>query len=322
MLSPSRLQAAGAASGSWRRAALAKSLRHACEIDVLSLKPGNVSVASPGHAMTADDFLASAAAILEPMTEPDLSVGDRILASIAATRSAVRCNTNLGIVLLCAPLSHAALRAKTGQPLADALDDCLAQLTIADAVSAYAAIRLARPAGLGRRAAHDVADTPTICLRQAMIEAQHEDSIARQYANGFADVFACQSLVGQLRRRWNDDRWTAAAVYLHLLAHHPDSHVARKFGLATALRVSHDALPFSQAALQSAESDELLPRLRNWDGELKSAGINPGTTADLTVAAMYLSGIRSILDMELTASEEISHPLAFQPWEQSRILAN
>ena len=78
------------------------------------MKPGNVSVASPGHGMSADDFRASAAAILEPMTQPEVSVGERILASISATRSVVGCNTNLGIVLLCAPLSHAALNAKTG----------------------------------------------------------------------------------------------------------------------------------------------------------------------------------------------------------------
>ena len=286
------------------------------------MKPGNVSVASPGHGMSADDFLASAAAILEPMTRPNVTVGERILTSISATRSVVACNTNLGIVLLCAPLSHAALNAKTGQPFREALDDCIAQLTVSDADNAYAAIRLAQPAGLGRRAAHDVADAPTITLREAMVEAQFEDSVARQYANGFAEIFSCQPTIGQLRRRWNDERWTAAAVYLDLLAHNPDSHIARKFGLETALRISHEALPLSQAALQCAEPDELVFPLRKWDEELKLAGINPGTTADLTVAAMYMSGIISMLDLELTAGEAISRPLAIQPWEQSRILAN
>lgn len=304
------------------RAELANRLRHACEIDVLSMKPGNVSIASPGHGMSADDFLASAAAILDPMTQLGLTVGERILASIAATRSVVECNTNLGIVLLCAPLSQAALGAASAQAFRQALDDCLARLTVDDAVNAYSAIRLAQPGGLGKRAAHDVAEPPAISLREAMIEARDEDFVARQYANGFAEVFACQPIIGQLRRRWNDDRWVATAVFLDLLARNPDSHVCRKFGLETALRVSHEALPLSQAALQSAEPDELVPQLRWWDEQLKSAGINPGTTADLTVAAIYASGIMSMYDLKLTASAASSRPLANQPWEQSRILAN
>jgi triphosphoribosyl-dephospho-CoA synthase len=304
------------------RAELANRLRHACEIDVLSMKPGNVSIASPGHGMSADDFLASAAAILDPMTRPGFTVGERILASIAATRSVVECNTNLGIVLLCAPLSHAALDTGTGQSFRQALEDCLARLTVDDAGNAYAAIRLTQPAGLGKRATHDVAEVPTISLREAMIEARDEDFIARQYANAFAEILGCLPIIGQLRRRWNDDRWVATAVFLDLLARNPDSHIVRKFGLGTALRVSHEALPLAQAALQSAEPDELVPHLRRWDEQLKSAGINPGTTADLTVAAIYASGIMSMYDLKLTASAAISRPLANQPWEQSRILAN
>jgi len=323
MLSPTRIDAGSQLpGGSLRHTHLAGRLRHACEIDVLAMKPGNVSVCSPGHGMTADDFLASAAAILDPMTRPEFSVGERILASVSATRSVVGCNTNLGIVLLCAPLSHAALNRKPSQPFREALEDCIAQLTLADAVNAYAAIRLAQPAGLGRRAAHDVAHAPTISLRDAMIEAKDEDSVARQYADGFAEIFGCQPIVSQLRRRWNDDRWTATAIYLDLLARNPDTHIARKFGLETALRISHEALPLSQAALQCAVPDELVPRLRKWDSELKEAGINPGTSADLTVAAIYVNGIVSMFELELTAGEAISHPLATQPWEQSRILAN
>lgn len=304
------------------RAELANRLRHACEIDVLSVKPGNVSIASPGHGMSADDFLASAAAIVDPMTRPDLTVGERILASIVATRSVVECNTNLGIVLLCAPLTQAALDTGAGQTFRQTLESCLARLTVDDAVNAYAAIRLAQPAGLGKRAMHDVAEVPTISLREAMIEAGDEDSIACQYATGFARIFGCLPIIGQLRRRWNDDRWVATAVFLDLLARNPDSHIVRKFGLETALRISHEALPLSQTALQSAEPDELVPHLRRWDEQLKSAGINPGTTADLTVAAIFASGIMSMFDLKLTASAASSRPLANQPWEQSRILAN
>lgn len=323
MLSSRRFNAESPISGDGKaRAGLADVLRHACELDVLSMKPGNVSVGSPGHGMFAGDFIVSASAIIEPMTRPDATIGERILASISATRSVVECNTNLGIVLLCAPLSHAALNVRAGQEFSAAMDECLANLTVTDAINAYAAIRLAQPAGLGRRESHDVSDTPTISLREAMAEAQDEDSIARQYANGFAEIFGTLPIVSQLRRRWNDDRWTATAIYLDLLARYPDSHITRKYGLETALRISHEAMPLSQAVLQSAQPEELTPRLCEWDAQLKAAGINPGTSADLTVAAMYADGIISMLGTELTVSEANSRPLANQPWEQSRILAN
>jgi triphosphoribosyl-dephospho-CoA synthase len=41
--------------------------------------------------------------------------------------------------------------------------------------------------------------------------------------------------------------------------------------------------------------DELLADLLVWDAELKRAGINPGTSADLTVATLFVNRLRSIL---------------------------
>jgi triphosphoribosyl-dephospho-CoA synthase len=83
----------------------------ACQLDVAVRKPGNVSFASPGHGMEAQHFLASAAAAAPPLFAPGRPVGERIEAAIRATRAAAGCNTNLGIVLLCAPLALAAERA-------------------------------------------------------------------------------------------------------------------------------------------------------------------------------------------------------------------
>lgn len=301
---------------------LGRLLRHACRLDVVAPKPGNVSLQGSAHGMTADDFLRSADAIVEPMTRPEASIGARIFDSIAATRTAVGCNTNLGIVLLCAPLTHAALNARPGQGLRAALAGCLDQLTVADAEATYAAIRLAQPAGLGRRAEHDVAEPATITLREAMAQVQDVDSIARQYANGFDELFVRQPIIAQLLRRWNDEPWAAVAVYLDMLAQIPDSHIARKSGLEAALRISHEALPLSQSVLQSADPREFEDALAEWDASLKSRGVNPGTTADLTVAAFYMHGILAMPEFELTASGAFAPPMANQPWEQSRILAN
>lgn len=305
-----------------RAALLAALLHQACALDVQAAKPGNVSLRSAGHGMSAQDFLASADAIIAPMTRAEASIGQRILASISATGETVQCNTNLGIVLLCAPLTHAALALPAGGDMRVALDAALDGLTLDDAERAYAAIRLAGPAGLGSRAEHDVAAQPRVDLRTAMAAAQEVDLIARQYANGFEEVFATQPTIATLRRRWNDEPRVAVAVYLELLARNPDSHIVRKHGMETALRVSHEALPFAQSMVQSADPREFEEQLDDWDVSLKLRGINPGTTADLTVASFYLNGILSIPELELTASGAFAPPMAIQPWEQSRILAN
>jgi triphosphoribosyl-dephospho-CoA synthase len=62
-------------------------------------------------------------------------------------------------------------------------------LSIDDARLAYRAIRLAEPGGLGTAAAQDVAAEPSVTLREAMRLASGRDLVARQYADGFAEVF-------------------------------------------------------------------------------------------------------------------------------------
>ena len=60
-------------------------------------------------------------------------------------------NTNLGIVLLLAPLARAAAISRARQGLRDALAAVLDATTVDDAREVYAAIRLADPGGLGTR---------------------------------------------------------------------------------------------------------------------------------------------------------------------------
>src|SRR5713101_6742331 len=77
---------------------LAQALKSACLAEIRAPKPGNVSIYSAGHGMTAQQFEASANAIAAPLTVPGTSVGERILRAVQATQQAVGCNTNLGIV--------------------------------------------------------------------------------------------------------------------------------------------------------------------------------------------------------------------------------
>ncbi len=271
-------------------AAIEAAFLWACELDVACAKPGNVSVASPGHRMTADLFVASARAACGPLTQRGAPVGARIEAAIARTREAAGCNTNLGIVLLCAPLA-AAFETQPASPdaLGAALQRVLAALSVDDASAAYRAIALANPAGLGEVPSQDVGAPPTIDLRAAMSLAADRDSIARQYALDFADVlgFGLARFHAMLAARSGLPSALPDAVlatWLAFLRRWPDSHIARKHGPRRAEWVTREAAVwFAQAEQGPLDTSALAA----WDHALKSDGINPGTSADLTVATLF-----------------------------------
>src|SRR5215468_5609908 len=86
---------------------VAEAFIAACRDELEALKPGNVHVFAPGHRMTTAQFIKSAAAAAGPLCEPSTRVGARIRGAVEATLRAVGTNTNLGIILLCAPLAAA-----------------------------------------------------------------------------------------------------------------------------------------------------------------------------------------------------------------------
>src|SRR5207248_1102145 len=108
-------------------------------------------------------------------------VGDTILDCIRATRRVTNVNTNLGIVLLLAPLASV----QPGLDLRGGVMRVLMRLDVADARAAYEAIRRAQPGGLGTVPEQDVIGDPTVTLREAMALAADRDLVARQYVNDF-----------------------------------------------------------------------------------------------------------------------------------------
>jgi triphosphoribosyl-dephospho-CoA synthase len=267
----------------------------ACRLELRALKPGNVHVASEGHGMTVAQFEASALASGAPLAAPSKPVGERIRDAVAATHAAVGCNTNLGIVLLAAPLMAAAERAGAGG-LRSTLAATLAGLTIADATAAYDAIRLARPAGLGRADAQDVSTAPTIDLRRAMALAADRDRIARQYADGYDDVFAIG--VRWLRgahRAGETAEWAATCAYMDFLATFADSHIVRKLGADIAETVRGEAAALATRLGEAPRDERMIADLVAFDANLKSRGLNPGSSADLTVASLLALACEDML---------------------------
>jgi triphosphoribosyl-dephospho-CoA synthase len=257
----------------------------ACILEVTARKPGNVHRGADLPDLRFVDFLLSAGAIVEPLDRAVVDgVGRSVYASIEATRRVVGTNTNLGIVLLLAPLAAAAEH----DDLAQGVEAVLAATTVEDACQVYRAIRQARPGGLGEVAEQDVASEPTAALRSVMALAADRDLVARQYTSGFREVL--HESLPELRSLLHAGRSLEIAIvgaYLGLLARHPDSLIARKHGMAQALEVSHRAAAVLDAGWPDREpARRLCGELDLWLRD-PTRRFNPGTTADLVTAALY-----------------------------------
>ncbi|HEU4459807.1 MAG TPA: triphosphoribosyl-dephospho-CoA synthase [Methylibium sp.] len=271
----------------------------ACALDVAVRKPGNVSAASPGHGMDAQLFLDSAEAARAGLFARGARVGARIEAAMRATLDVAGCNTNLGIVLLCAPLAAAIERCPApcdAQALRRTLQGVLGALDVEDAGGAFRAIAAARPAGLGQSAQQDVNAPPSLSLLEAMRLAAGRDRVARAYATNFDEVFGTGLSSLAADGGLHDTATATRAVqrlYLRLLCADLDSHIVRKHGVAAAQAVTDEAGPWL-ARLEGGELVDAAPAFAQWDASLKQRRLNPGTCADLTVATLFLAGALGI----------------------------
>jgi triphosphoribosyl-dephospho-CoA synthase len=266
---------------------VAAAFRAACRDELESPKPGNVHLFAPGHRMEAQDFLDSAEAAAPAISALAPGVGARILGAVEVTKARVGQNTNLGIVLLCASLAEAALLFPQ-LPLQAGLECVLEGLTQRDAVLAFKAIGLAQPAGLGQAPEHDVSAPARVTLLEAMRAAAARDRIAFQYAHGFRDIFGLGLRTLAAARQAGAEPWlTTLRVYLAFFSSFPDSHIARKFGEAAAERVRQEAAEFLEKQSRWADPEAVRAEALLFDAALKARGLNPGTSADLTVATLF-----------------------------------
>jgi triphosphoribosyl-dephospho-CoA synthase len=283
----------------------------ACIWEATARKPGNVHRFADFADLSYLDFVTAAAAVAPVLAaSPDHRVGRTVLEGVRRTRLVARSNVNLGILLVLAPLTKAAVEPDLREGLRRVLDD----LDVEDARLVYEAIRLANPGGLGTVSEEDVRKAPTRTLREAMTLAADRDLIARQYANGFRDVFddGAPAVLEGLERSGSLE---GAIVFSHLrlMARHPDSLIARKCGPAVAAEASRRA----QAVFDSGWPHGAASRTEfaDFDDWLRADGHarNPGATADLVVACLFVVLHEDRMDLALksTWAAELDAEAAF-----------
>ena len=262
----------------------------ACLLEVTAPKPGNVHRGADFEDVTFLDFVTSAVVLgndLDHAIESKLGLGEAILQAVQNTIAAVGSNTNLGMVLLLAPLAFT--KSSFGEVSVANIQHVLNGLDEDDCRLVYEAIRIANPGGLGGAKSQDVNEQPPSDLVKAMELAAQRDRVALQYSSGFRDCW--DHVVPSLRegmKRFGDPNQAIVFAHVKQMSVFADSLIARKNDEATAehsrflAAKAIDHCERSEGAFWEAVSD-----LDFW---LRSDGNrrNPGTTADLIAAGLFL----------------------------------
>lgn len=272
----------------------------ACLWEASASKPGNVHRAADFEDLTFVDFAMSAVAIVPAFESAarGARLGTVVYDAVAATQQAIATNANLGSVLLMAPLAQTTTRA--ARNLREAVAESLASLDAEDARLVYAAIRLASPGGMGRVDEADISGDAPEDLLHAMRLASDRDLVARQYTNGFLELFdvVVPELAGGLASGWPLGQ-TIIHSQLKLMCDFPDSLIARKCGDEVAKK---SALLAATALAAGKPGDAAYEQaLADLDFWLRSDGHrrNPGTTADLVAAGLFAALLSGIIQLPM-----------------------
>jgi triphosphoribosyl-dephospho-CoA synthase len=168
--------------------------------------------------------------------------------------------------------------------------------TAQDSVKLYEAIDIANPSGLNGAPDLNVKDPHSkerlikenVTLFKVFEIAKGYDDICREWVYNYPITFdlAYPYLMKQLKSK--DLKTAIVNTFLKVLAEYPDTFIARKVGLERSREVSLGARKVLE--LGGVESPEGKKSLAAFDKKLRKAGndYNPGTTADITAAALAL----------------------------------
>ena len=260
----------------------------ACLAELDAPKPGNVHRFAPGHAWRSrTSFAAPRRAPPRSRQEARASEPASAPPSTRPCRRSVR--TPISASSSCARRSRRPRRARGCRACARRWRGVLDRLDRADAADVFSAIAAANPGGLGRAPRHDVQRPcrPRRCARPW--RRRRIGTASRDNTSRLMTTFSRSACRRWRRRaeRQSDPRWSTLAVYLTFLAAIPDTHIARKFDCG-----DRRGGPSRGGRTGATRSRRLAIRrqsptsLLSWDAALKSRGINPGTSADLTVATL------------------------------------
>ncbi len=298
---------------------ISRCLQLAIVLEVSADKPGNVNLVVDFEGTRVEHFLASSIAAGPSFQDAayrgieiaqkkrnvaDAELGELIKWGIVDIDTWQRGgNTLLGTIMLFAPLAVAAGMTPTDEKyrgdfgiLRKNIDIVIKATTAKDALAVYEAIDIAKPSGLNGAPDLSVKDQESkkrlikekVTLRKVFEIASGYDDICSEWVENFPITFdlAYPYLMNQLKHK--DLNSAIVNTFLKVLSEHPDTFIARKVGVEKAKEVSAGAKEILD--LGGVESMNGKKCLIAFDKKLRNAGndYNPGTTADITAAALAL----------------------------------
>ena len=298
---------------------ISKCLELAILFEVSATKPGNVNFTVGFEGTRVEHFLASAVVAgpsFEEAARRGIAVEDKKLRvnDVGMGEIIKNCvvdieawqkggNTLLGTVILLVPIAVAAGMTPTKENfdfefsrLRENLKLAVESTTAEDAVHLYEAVDVAKPSGLNKAPDLDVNDPSSkerilrenVSLYQVFKIAAGYDDVCAEWVNNYPITFelAYPYLMKQLKNR--DLNTAIMHTFLKVLSEHPDTFIARKVGFEKAREISLNAKKVLE--LGGVETSEGRKGILEFDRKLRESGnlLNPGTTADLTAAALAL----------------------------------
>jgi len=249
-------------------------------------KPGNIDRDHDYPDTKYEDFLAAAIGVY-PILERacrEGGIGELILdSSEESVMWQSGGNTHFGAFILLFPLIKAASVNPHG--IQDAAISITRETTIEDAVDFYRAFSKVQVKMKGSDDL-DASDERSIdeirrrglTLFDIMEISAKNDMVAREWVNGFTRSFQSADMIAERRisGTLND---AIVLTYLELLANEPDTFVVKKYDLEKALYVQGLAIDVLERRMT----------LNELSRRLYSEKINPGSSADIMIAGIFIA---------------------------------
>lgn len=268
----------------------ADAVRWASVLEVTAPKAGNVYPGRYFDDLTYIDFVAAADIAAKHFARTEDRFSARIYSAVEETRDLTKTNVNLGILLLLGPLVGAdelmervGNSNRTAKDWLGAIEVVLESLDGQDGQNVFRSIQVAGAGGLGEVESMDIATMyGEVDLIEAMRLAEDRDRVAKQYTSGFTDLIdEILPVVWHAIDSTVDLLGAIGRAHIELLTDWPDTLIARKNGSGVAEEIQRRA---RQVNLDDPNS------IQRFDDSLRGAThkLNPGTTADLIAAALYI----------------------------------
>ncbi len=257
-------------------------------------KPGNIDRDHDYAGTKYEDFLASAVGVYPVM---ERACGEGGIGSLIFDASAESVlwqgggNTHFGAYILLFPLIKAAVRGPLEKLRENAID-IAKETTVEDAIDFYRAfsmvdVRMKRAEDLtdgereldvGSGGATDELRRRGMTMFDVMSMSAKNDMVAREWVDGFRRSFdAADKII--TRRKTGTMNDATVLSYLELLAAEPDTFIAKKYDMEKALYVQGLAIDVIERRMTLKELSQ----------RLYIEKINPGSTADIVIAGLFIA---------------------------------